>query len=132
MSIKAIFKHFQKDSTFETEHEEGVLSVSLRNPEGELCNFFLFESKDPILGKKVVILAPVIQGVSQVDFNALFSPGGAIAENVASWQRFGLKVSDDDLFLRKFLSSEQDPMLVRRQAVMMAWSATALGNLILN
>lgn len=130
MSTKAIFKHFQKDTSFETDLQDGVLAVSTKNPEDEVCEFFLFESEDPVLGKKVMILAPVFEGSAQVDFNSLLTSGGFLATNIASWQRFGMKVLGDDLYFRKFISSDQDPKIVRRQAVMMAWAAKELGNLL--
>lgn len=129
MSIKAIYKHFQKDPTFYTESLDGYLYVSLANPKGEKCEVYLFEVESSLLGKTLMLLSPIAE-VAQVDLNKLLSSEGPLTTYIMSWQRFGLKISEDSLDLRKFISIDREPLEVRRQAVAMAWSAKELSNLV--
>lgn len=129
MSFKAIYKHFQKDPMFYTESQDGGMYVSLANEKGEQCEIYLVEYDDPVMGKMLFILAPIAE-VARVDVNKLLSIDGPLTTNIASWRRFGVKISGDDLCLQKFMSSDQEPLFVRRQAVMMAWSARALANAV--
>jgi hypothetical protein len=128
VSSRKIFNHFLKDPIFDAHLNDGMLSVSVANTDGEPCIFFILENVDDTLGEKVVIYAPIFDPISELDLNQLFSAHeGPLDSCLAYWERFGLKVGGDELFFSKFLSSDQDPKIVRRQAVTMAFSAQALG-----
>jgi hypothetical protein len=129
MSSKAIFKHFLKDRFFEAEMDGDVLAVNGPLPDGEQMSFYLTESTDELLGKRVVLFAPIYSPASKLDLNRLFNAHeGPLAFILrGSGNRFGLRIIDDRLYFSKFLSADQDPLFVRRQAADMAISANVLG-----
>jgi hypothetical protein len=128
MSSKAIFKFLIKDRFLQTELEDNVLFVTGPLPDGEQMSFFLFESTDELLGKKIVIFAPIFDPASKLDLNRLFNAkeGPLVFILRAVGHRFGLKVIQDQLCFSKFVSADQDLNFVRSQAADMAITANVL------